>query len=99
MLLFLQVARRKAEVYDKYIAVLKSFLERKSPPPCWADVKLTLESDLIGHHDFDLPREVQEQIEQLSSDSSPDSGMLYLEKLKYVVPYKTILDSNKCSVS
>ena len=74
-----QVARKEAEVYHSYIAVLKSFLSRKSPPPCWADVKLALDSDLIGHHDFDLPREVQEQLEQLSCDSTSNSGMLYLE--------------------
>ena len=46
--------------------VLKFFLERKSPPPSWADVKLALNSDLIGRHDFDLPSVVQEQLEQLS---------------------------------
>ena len=72
----LQIAGRKIEVYDKYMSVLKSFLERKSPPPSWVNVKLALESVIIGRRDFDLPREVQEELKQLSSDTISASGML-----------------------
>ena len=55
--------------------VLQSFLNRKSPPPSWTDVKLALESVLVGQHDFNVSPEVQEQLEQLSCESE-SSGML-----------------------
>ena len=68
-----KVVKRKADVHEKYMSVLKYFLQRKSPPPSWVDVKLALESVLTGCHDFDLPHEVQEQLDHLSCES--DAGI------------------------